>query len=73
VGKMNVARKTDMKTTAYENQYIKKSTRTNGAEIISLESKKNLVDKKGAEIMTMEYLNGKLTYFYNNGGPIMDI
>ncbi|MDD3363628.1 MAG: hypothetical protein PHZ03_01455 [Syntrophomonas sp.] len=66
---MNVARKIDMKDTVYKNRYSKKSTRTNGAELISLVSKKGLEDKK----VTLEYLNEKLTYFYNNGGPIMDI
>lgn len=30
-------------------------------------------DKKEADKMTKEYLNEKLYYFYNNGGPIMDI
>ncbi len=29
--------------------------------------------KVEVETMTNDYLNEKLTYFYNNGGPIMDI
>ncbi|MGE5458952.1 MAG: hypothetical protein ACM3NJ_00720 [Methanobacterium sp.] len=28
---------------------------------------------KEADKMTKEYLNEKLYYFYNNGGPVMDI
>ncbi len=38
--------------------------------LVSSESRNN---KKEAEKMTKEYLNEKLYYFYNNGGPIMDI
>lgn len=33
----------------------------------------SLVSKDGPKIVTMEYLNEKLTYFYNNGGPVMDL
>lgn len=29
--------------------------------------------KKGEKTVSAEYLNEKLSYFYNNGGPIMDI
>ncbi|CFY01099.1 Uncharacterized [Syntrophomonas zehnderi OL-4] len=28
---------------------------------------------KGERIITNDYLNEKLYYFYNNGGPIMDL
>lgn len=30
-------------------------------------------EKKASEDRIKAYLNEKLTYFYNNGGPIMDI
>jgi hypothetical protein len=30
-------------------------------------------EKKEAEERIKQYLNEKLIYFYNNGGPIMDI
>lgn len=30
-------------------------------------------DEKGEKILTNDYLNEKLYYFYNNGGPIMDL
>ena len=30
-------------------------------------------EKREAEEMIKQYLNEKLAYFYNNGGPIMDI
>lgn len=30
-------------------------------------------EKRAAEKRIKAYLNEKLTYFYNNGGPIMDI
>jgi len=66
---MNVARKIEMKDTAYKNRYSRKSTRTNGAEIITLVSKNSVEDKE----VSLDYLNEKLAYFYNNGGPIMDI
>ena len=65
---MNVARKIDKKDAATEYRYSKKSNSTNEAEIITLVSK-NPEDKK----VTLAYLNEKLNYFYNNGGPIMDI
>jgi hypothetical protein len=29
--------------------------------------------RKGEKTVTAEYLNERLNYFYNNGGPIMDI
>lgn len=34
---------------------------------------KVLNGKKEEKTMSSEYLNEKLEYFYNNGGPIMDI
>jgi hypothetical protein len=67
--KMNVARKIEMNDTAYKNRYSKKSTGTKSAEIITLISKNGVEEKE----VTLDYLNEKLAYFYNNGGPIMDI
>lgn len=61
---MNEARNIDLMDPAYENCWNKTPERPSGAEIITLASKKP---------MTIEYLNEKLAYFYNNGGPIMDI
>jgi len=29
--------------------------------------------RKGDKTVTADYLNERLNYFYNNGGPIMDI
>ncbi|MDD3363629.1 MAG: hypothetical protein PHZ03_01460 [Syntrophomonas sp.] len=69
---MNVARNIRSRDNSYEYKGSKITIKTNGADIISLESKKNM-DKKEAERMTVEYLNEKLTYFYNNGGPIMEL
>ena len=28
---------------------------------------------KNEKLVSIDYLNEKLTYFYNNGGPVMDI
>lgn len=61
---MNEARNIDFTDPAFDNCWNKISERPSGAEIITLVSKKP---------MTIEYLNEKLTYFYNNGGPVMDI
>lgn len=62
---MNVARKFDVRDTTYD----KKAAVTKGAEVIYLADKKKGEDKE----VTLDYLNEKLAYFYNNGGPIMDI
>ena len=70
---MNVARKIYLMDTAYENRWNKYSDRPSGAEIIPLVSRKKREDKKVADGMTLEYLNEKLAYFYNNGGPIMEL
>jgi hypothetical protein len=67
--RMNVARKIEMKDTAYKNRYSKKSTGTKSADIITLVSKNSVEDKE----VSLDYLNEKLAFFYNNGGPIMDI
>ena len=64
---MNEARNIDLMDPAYENRWNKASERLNGAEIIPM------VSKKPTEKMSIEYLNEKLWYFYNNGGPMMDI
>jgi hypothetical protein len=54
----------------YPYEYKSKiSDKTKGADIIILASKKNLEDKN----VTIEYLNEKLAYFYNNGGPVMEL
>jgi len=64
---MNVARNRSMN---YPYEYKSKiSDKTKGADIIILASKKNLEDKN----VTIEYLNEKLAYFYNNGGPVMEL
>ena len=70
---MNVARKIYLMDKAYEYRWNKISERPSGAEIIPLVSKKKREEKKAAEPMTAEYLNEKLAYFYNNGGPIMEL
>jgi len=70
---MNVARKLYLMDTASENRWNKFSERPSGAEIIPLVIKKKQKDKKAADGMTLEYLNEKLAYFYNNGGPIMEL
>ena len=70
---MNIARNIRSKSNAYEYKGIKTAIQINRADIISLESIKNLQDRKAAEKMTTEYLNEKLAYFYNNGGPIMEL
>ena len=62
---MNVARNLNVTNTAYD----KKVATTKGAEVIYLAGKKKGEDKK----YTVEYLNERLAYFYNNGGPVMDI
>ena len=52
------------------------SETTNKAEAktnLTLVSNENGEDKKEAEKMSKEYLNEKMYYFYNNGGPIMDV
>jgi len=62
---MNEARKIDLKDSAYENRWSK--TRT-----LTVVPEKSTGDSKDAE-MTIEYLNEKLTYFYNNGGLLMEL
>jgi hypothetical protein len=62
---MNVARKLDVTDTTYD----RKTATNKNAEVIYLAGRKAGEDKK----ITVEYLNEKLTYFYNNGGPVMDI
>lgn len=70
---MNVARKIYLMDTAYENRWNRISDRPSGADIIPLVIRKKREDKNVAERMTIEYLNEKLAYFYNNGGPIMEL
>jgi hypothetical protein len=62
---MNVARKIDITDTAYD----KEAATNKGTKVIYLAGMKNAEDKK----ITVEYLNEKLAYFYNNGGPIMEL
>lgn len=69
---MNVARKIYLMDTPYENRWNKLSERPSGAEIIPL-IKKIVRQNRHADEMTSEYLNEKLAYFYNNGGPVMDL
>ncbi len=66
---MNVARKLDTKNYTYTNRISKKAVKTNGTKLITLVSKESAADKE----VTLDYLNERLAYFYNNGGPIMDI
>lgn len=70
---MNVARKLYLLDTAYEYRWNKISERPSGADIIPLVSRKKRENKKAADGMTLEYLNEKLAFFYNNGGPIMEL
>jgi len=60
---MNVARKMD---TTFENQGDEKN-------ILTLVPDMTPEEKREAEERIKQYLNEKLIYFYNNGGPIMDI
>ena len=60
---MNVARKMD---TTFENQGDEKN-------ILTLVPDMTPEEKREAEEKIKQYLNEKLIYFYNNGGPIMDI
>jgi len=62
---MNEARKIDLKDEAYENRW----SRTRNLRVVPEQSTE---DSKDAA-MTIEYLNEKLAYFYNNGGPIMEL
>ena len=64
---MNVAKKLTATDTDY--RYSRKATNTKGTEVIYLAGSK----KGEVREVTTEYLNEKLAYFYNNGGPIMDI
>jgi hypothetical protein len=70
---MNVARKIYLIDTAYENRWNRISDRPSGADIIALVSRRKREDKKATDGMTIEYLNEKLAYFYNHGGPIMEL
>ena len=60
---MNVARKMD---TTFENRGDEKN-------ILTLVPDMTPEEKREAEEKIKQYLNEKLIYFYNNGGPIMDI
>jgi vacuolar-type H+-ATPase subunit F/Vma7 len=60
---MNVARKMN---TTFENRGDEKN-------ILTLVPDMTPEEKMEAEERIKQYLNEKLTYFYNNGGPIMDI
>ena len=66
---MNVARNIDMMYPANENRWSKSFPNSKGGEIVSLVSRQGMEYKK----LTVDYLNERLAYFYNNGGPIMDI
>jgi hypothetical protein len=66
---MNVARSIDTNDRTYKNQLSKKAVKSNSTNVITLIGVKPSEEKK----VTLEYLNEKLAYFYNNGGPIMDI
>jgi hypothetical protein len=56
-----------MKSTATR-KYGKKNVVRSGV-VIYLENKSNNATKD----FSIDYLNQKLAYFYNNGGPIMDL
>jgi len=60
---MNVARKMN---TTFENRGDEKN-------ILTLVPDMTPEEKREAEERIKQYLNEKLIYFYNNGGPIMDI
>jgi len=70
---MNVARKIYLMDAAYENRWNRISERPSGADIIPLVTRRKREDKNAADGMTSEYLNEKLAYFYNHGGPIMEL
>ena len=60
---MNVARKMN---TTFEKRGDEKN-------ILTLVPDMTPEEKREAEERIKQYLNEKLIYFYNNGGPIMDI
>lgn len=62
---MNEARKIDFKNADYENR----GSKTRNLRIVPEKSTEGSKDAA----MTIEYLNEKLTFFYNNGGPIMEL
>lgn len=66
---MNVARKIESTGTLYNDRYNKAAVLSKGAEVIYLNSKTNDETKE----YTVDYLNEKLAYFYNHGGPIMEL
>lgn len=61
VRKMNLAKKD------FEDYRTKKSCEEKNVTL------KVINGKKEEKTMSSEYLNEKLEYFYNNGGPIMEI
>jgi len=72
---MNAVRKTAMIEGAYQNDWSKKSD----TELRIVTTPKTsttdtrIIQPDLTEKMAKDYLNEKLYYFYNNGGPIMDI
>ncbi len=72
---MNAVRKTAMIEGAYQNNWSKKTEPELRIVSASKAAPTDTLIKQSAmtEKMTKDYLNEKLYYFYNNGGPIMDI
>jgi hypothetical protein len=70
---MNEARDIDYLDSAYENNWDIIPVRLRSAEIIPLVSKNNRWDESYADAATLEYLNEKMCFFYNNGGPNMEL
>ena len=66
---MNVARKIESTRKLYNDRHNKADAFSKGAEVIYLVNKTNDETKE----YTVDYLNERLAYFYNHGGPIMEL
>ncbi|MGE5458951.1 MAG: hypothetical protein ACM3NJ_00715 [Methanobacterium sp.] len=54
-------------------EFIESPEKNTEKRNIALVHSEEKAEKNESEKMTKEYLNEKLYYFYNNGGPVMDI
>ncbi len=68
---MNLSKKINVRTGSSYVYLSRKIAKTNSAEVISLDSQRNRENKEVT--LSIDDLNEKLAYFYNHGGPIMDL
>lgn len=68
---MNLSKKINVRMGSSYVYLGRKIAKTNSAEVIALDSQRNRENKEVT--LSIDDLNEKLAYFYNHGGPIMDL